>query len=573
MKEPIVSFFLVIQLQSDREFHISKQCLEQYLNSEIYDKNIETVNLGYSGYALYDEWLEYLRWGKTLQPDMVVITLSSNDVELYRIPGENQFYTFWNDDSVHLLYFKLMISDIHDYLKEHNIPLVIAYFSNIKMDIHLKAWNIIKELCEQYNINVVNISSTKDDECEGKTLVVSEVDSHLSGYSNHLAAVRLKDYLLNNGFITKTQSFLQSELYHNLILHTSESIKFGNRPEFVFYRLKQILQDKDNIIHDSNEDRFLSLNNEAGRFFTENIKLLFLEAYAEVLKMDSNTIFSHFESMIHTINRISKNLFVLRKNLADRTLSYTPYPNPKKKSMKIKDTISSKLSKYLEDLKIVGDMFCSPFDSNINEFSEHLADLAKRKKWAYSTIRKFLDDYVLNIRYILDLIECYDSLLKEYNPEAGQLDNIDKTFYGLLEEFLNIFGIIEYIIELCKIEKMISLNNFAVVKNPILDCTIDLKCNIPKCLIKVQLDSIIPFYSTICCSNYVFGDSNIHTYYFQFPIFALGKIRVILLGHGDFEFDAVKLYIKGDNQIILKKENFKETQKNVFDSNVIFTKF
>ncbi|MEW6534263.1 MAG: SGNH/GDSL hydrolase family protein [Candidatus Auribacterota bacterium] len=542
---------------------------EKHLNQAIYDKNIECVNLCGSGYAIYDEWLEYVRWSYSLQPDMIVLTMSCNDLELYRLPTETLNY--WNEDSIFLPYFKAVLKDIQQYVTENNLPFILAYYTYMSSDTHIKAWHIIQNICDQYGIQAVNLSSGKNDtdKEEEKKIYISEVDTHLSAYYSDIAAKRLNDFILNNGVIFNNR-ISHDDLYKNLLSCASASLKYGCRPEYVFHRLKTLLLCKNNLIPDPNEERFMSFQHEADKYFTENIKLLFFEAYAEVLKSTPETV-SYLNSLILTINRISKKLFVLEKNLADETLPYIPYESKKTLNIKILDKITAKLYSWLEDFKVLKERFFTPSNSILEEFSDYRSEISHRMKQASSVTSPFWNDCILHMNHVLHLANQYIRVSTDHQLAFESSSKLINTSQSILEEFLNFFELLESTIELLKLKKMISLSKFDIIEYPVSYCTIELACNMNKGIIRAELSSITPFYRTISDSHYIIGDGIPHTYTFVFPLFTLGKIKILFYGHDDIEFDHMKLYINNDRQITLRKETFHKEDKNMYDSGIIFT--
>ncbi len=559
--------------------------LEEFLNCKIYDKEIEVVNLGTSGFSIYDEWVEYLRKGDKLEADMVIITLAAHDVELFVSPRNSRDNDFLNEDNIiNLQYFELILSDISNYSKKNNLPIVIAFYDFfVPPNVKRKAFSTIKNLTDEYNIDCINISNAIDKDflfSDNEDFHISTVDHHPTAYATEQAANRLGEYILNNGSLNNEELHIKEDIfYKNLIINAETTRQLGNKPEMVLYRLKKLFSDKHKAYENSrlsngsliNKDEMFYLKEEIQNILPDNIRLLFIEAYAEILKRDTiriNSLLNHADLLI---TRFLKNIFVQEKNLENENLKYFPYKkiNQKNMNLKILNSLLSKSMDWKNGFDESNAIFLRSITSSYNEFDGFVRDFNIRRDLACKTICSFWDNAISIIDDFSDTLSSFDLLVKKYNPKFNT-EEPGKTFLGLMEDIITVFESIESLVEVINLKKIASLRNFDVVDKPVCNCVINFRSDASKGQLRLQLNSLVPHYSTIIQSHWLIGDGEFHSYQFEVPLFTLGKIQLIIFGQGDLDFEDMKIYINENRQITLKKENFTKVADNIYDSGLIF---
>lgn len=555
--------------------------LEEFLNARIYGKEIETVNLGQSGFSIYDEWLQYTRWAKNMDPDMVIISLSNNDLELYRLPGERVTQTYWENGSIHLQYFKLVFEHISEFCEKTGIPVIIAFFEFNDNDIKQKAWSAIKELCENHGIDLINISNgiEKDFLYDEHNLLVNKTDGHPSAYASEKAALRLGEKILEKGYLDqyiKPDADVK-KLFRQLAENSAQSYRHGNRPEISLFRLNHLFEEKykkpalSNIIEPETLNDLLKIKNEVSHVYHDSLKVLFLEAYAQVLINDSPRIYDFLYNIDMIMTRLAKNIFIHTKNLEHKNLAYFPYNNITKSSFntKVISKLTSVLNRWISEFEESKEKFLNNTVSAINELEVYTADINTRKTVSGLAINKIWDNALVLIGNFAQLLLSIEDLYNKYKPELFTQEP-GRTFIGLLDDSIKIFEQIEVLIEVLNLKKIVSLNNFDIDK-PVCNFLISLKSNAPKAQLRVQLNSHIPYYQTITESHWLIRDDQPHIYKSQFPLFALGNIQLLIYGHGNIDFEYLKIFINENRQITLNKDNFRQTGDNTFESGLIFT--
>lgn len=553
--------------------------LEQTLNRMVINKEIEVVNLGNSGFSIYDDWLQYTLWEKKFEPDMVILTLSNNDLELYRLPGERHVQAFWDNDSIHLQYFKLIFDDIAAYITANSIPVTVAFFEFNDNLIKHKAWSEIKKLCADYNIDLVNISNgiEKDFLYDEHNLLVNNADGHPSAKAAKKAAEKLAKHIFEKGYLDnyKQPHLSGKELFASLMENARQSLRAGAMPEIVLYRLYSLMTAKlyaRNGINDGDffkTDEFLNIKKQIESIYQDNIKTLFIEAYAQLLKTGSVDIHNVLYNAYILFTRLAKNIFVLKKNLRYATLKYFPYKDAETENInpKIINKISEKLNGWLNDLCESEKRFFAMPTPSCAQLDLFAGDLQARKKESQKTVNKIWDNTAQLINSFIESLSLFNELLEKYDP-LNCSEEPHKTFMGIIRDILKVFEELERLIEVLNLNKIKSLTNFGF--EPVCSCVAHIKSSATKAQLRIQLDSSVPYYAPIIESHWLIGDGESRSYKFLFPLFTLGKIELIIFGQGNIEFEYLQMYINENRRITLKKENFRQTGDNRFESGMIF---
>lgn len=547
--------------------------LEEYLNRKVYAQEIEVVNFSSAGFSIYDEWLEYLRIGENLEPDMVIITISSHDAEFFRLPeGSKGVEHFWDADSINLQYFKLIIKEISDFSKINKLSVIITFCDYfVPIDLKKKAYSKIMRLCEENNLDFLNISNCIEEDflyTDNEKLYISKVDRHPSAYAIERAANRLGEYILNKGYLNNNEEFI---LPKNLLINAEESRQNGNKPEIVLYRLRKLLTDKYHKKPFMPNDEFLYSIEEIKNISKYNVALLFIEAYAEILNNDSNRILTILYNAYVSFGRLSKNFYFHEHNLVDNNLKYFPSKRIKGKNFnpKIVDSLSSKLAQWLWEFYESKDRFFKKQTTSFDELSGFINDLNIRSKKAQLSISDLWDNIIILITQFLELLSSLKLLINKYQPTDYSKEPW-RTFLGLTEEAITTFDGLETLIGVLHLKKIVSLKNFDIVDKPVANCVVHIRSNVPKAYVVLQLESKIPNYRLIRASHWLLNDGKFHSCQFQFSLFTLGKIEITIHGQGDIDFEYMKIYINENRQITLKKENFTQVADNRYDSGFIF---
>ncbi|MFH0921480.1 MAG: SGNH/GDSL hydrolase family protein, partial [Fibrobacterota bacterium] len=232
--------------------------LETLLNQTLWDRDIEVINLGVSGYSFSDAYNRYLRIGQRFKPDNVVFIVCDNDAELFSINylkaqgktvsyGEHIAET-WNPNGIHFPYFQRAIMAMAQNLVRADIPVTVAFYwmydDNAPPFKRSEVVGRLKALCESVGINFVDLSAEftgTESATHRPELKVNAADGHPSARAHEIAAYRLARYFIKRLPIASDMVPHERQIIQNLWNNAEERLASGYRSDYVLSVLHHAL--------------------------------------------------------------------------------------------------------------------------------------------------------------------------------------------------------------------------------------------------------------------------------------------------------------------------------------------
>ena len=547
--------------------------LETILNETAPDLHVETINDAVAGYSLYDEWNRFMLRGHRYKPDLLIIIIDENDAELVtyktqcnrgkKITYREHVDNSWKEGSICLPHFKAEMENIHRQSMSLNIQVIIAFYRISKLPKARRSASIIEGLCNKYEIGFVDLSTeywSKMKNDKDKRFWVSEADGHPSSLAHKIAAQKLSNFILEN-IDTKIATHKQSKCIGNQNTLFEILLKMHNNGydhEYILYHLHQLLCLKqksnlsceyENCEHNENDlQNTLSLLSSISQY---NYNLLFWEAYNRILNKNCEKFYDHFAIFDINISRQSKSLFFISNvfiNKSIKLVSYFHEVNPA-------DFDLLRLKQTLDQLS-----FCS---QQLYEADGSLLSTMGKLKNVHplSDFVRILDiNMISNIKNIffywnqIDLyMKSFISLLNEFidsyerhhyrNDIVVENEQIWRLFLGIGKSINDVASImINHVYPLLNLSR-VAMPKSNSLKKPVthLKITIAGKAEEPFVL-WAQTKAEIPARRPISDLKYLFCDGKMHTYYFEFPLFFLGKLSFLIEAKNDVFIEEISIY-------------------------------
>ncbi len=550
--------------------------LENILNETAPDLHVEAINDAVAGYSLYDDWNRFVLRGHRYKPDLLIIVVDENDAELVtyqtrsnigrKITYREHVDSSWKEGSTYLPHFEAEMENIHIQSMSLSIPVIIAFYRISKSPSTRRSVSIIEGLCNKYEIGFVDLSTeywSKLKNDKDKRFWVSEADGHPSSLAHKIAAQKLSSFILENIF-TKIVPQKQSEGIGNtntLFENFFEMQKKGYDHEYLFYQLHRLLclKQKNNLSREykgdnpkeNNLQNTLSLLSSISQY---NYNLLFWEAYNRILNKNCEKFFDHFQLFDTNITRLSKALFVISNIFIDKSLawvSYYPEVNPTDFDLNVLKQTLNQLPFCSQQLSEADDAHSSIMEKLTNVHPDHpLSEFVRLlDKNMNSTIKNiffYWNEHDIYLKSITTLLkEFIDNFEKHHyrNDIVVENEQIWRVFLGIGKSINDIALIL-----INNVHPLLNLSRVAMpksnsLKKPVtrLKITIAGKAEEPFVL-WAQTIAEVPARRPISDLKYLICDGEMHTYYFEFPLFFLGKLSFLLEAKNDVFIEEISLY-------------------------------
>ena len=168
-------------------------CAERYLNEAYGGWPVEAVNLGVSGYNIWNSWLAFKRTPQVY--DAIILTLCNNDAQLFErtfgVAYENRV-PLWDKEHFFNKLITACFDDISTFVKTQNIPIAVCYYNFWAAKEQVRIGQIIGDLCDSHGIPFVDFfSHFTERSLPLADLMVSEGDYHPSKLAHDAAARHL----------------------------------------------------------------------------------------------------------------------------------------------------------------------------------------------------------------------------------------------------------------------------------------------------------------------------------------------------------------------------------------------
>ena len=578
--------------------------LEIILNEAHTANHVEVINGAVAGFSIYDEWNRFVLKGHRYNPDLLIIVLDDNDAELISYPTlrnhggkityKEHVENCWRDGSPHLPHFIAEMENINRQSLKLSIPIILAFYRISTSPAKRRSVSIIEELCSRYNMGFVDLSTEYWDsirEKKNSKYWVSEADGHPSSLAHRIAAEKLSHYITKINLISdKSEIKGNGTPLHNFLLnHSLEMHKKGYSEEYLYYHLHHILNMKcvsgfkfEEEVTSSHQENHLRKSltylSELSQF---NYHLLFWEAYGRVLSNNRDDFFDPFQYIDVNIANIAKALFIFSNVLLDRSLAWVNYyPETKPSEFDITESIKTVnfLANFSRQLSDAGNILSSFSESPLIVDSDHpLGHFSHLMQIRRINITKSIFSYWKELDNFLTslivLFEEFISLFKEYYHG----DSIDLEKDSLWRSFLGIGKALNDL-AVFVINKMQPFMNFPRlppscsngIKKPVTCLKITLAAEAEEpFVVWVQTSSAVPERRPLSDLKYLICDGKMHDYYFEFPLFFLGKLSILFETKTDVFVEELLLYNNPDEVTAVSFPHKITPESNQFEASEI----
>jgi len=175
--------------------------LEKALNAAVWDHQFEVVNGAVGRYSVYSAWHRYKNKFSRYAADLVILSLSKNDAELYeqyetldaseqQMTGQEYHAHCYREDGPHFPYVKAMLQDVAS-MSERGGPQVVITFYDIGAEPRSYGIGPLQRACAEVGLPFVDLSEDFSSPVPSMNMMVSEADSHPSPLAHSMAAQRL----------------------------------------------------------------------------------------------------------------------------------------------------------------------------------------------------------------------------------------------------------------------------------------------------------------------------------------------------------------------------------------------
>jgi hypothetical protein len=164
---------------------------------------VEAVNLGLSGYNLWNSWLAFKRAPQVY--DGVVLALCNNDADFfgrsYHVSYPEPHETRWEDTHPCGQAVARCFDDIAAFSKEQGLPVAVIYFNSLGTQGQMRVGEIIGALCVSRGLCFIDtLFHYRDRNLARADLIVSAVDFHPSATAHEAVGRHLAATLRRHGW-------------------------------------------------------------------------------------------------------------------------------------------------------------------------------------------------------------------------------------------------------------------------------------------------------------------------------------------------------------------------------------
>jgi lysophospholipase L1-like esterase len=168
-------------------------CAERYLNEVLGGWPVEAVNLGVSGYNIWNAWLAFKREPQVY--DAIVLTLCNNDMQLFERTFGVEYEDrapLWEPEHFFRGLIAACFDDISTFSSAQKIPIAVCYYNFWAAKEQVRIGQVIDGLCASRGIPFVDFfSHFAERNLTLADLMVSEGDYHPSKLAHDAAARHL----------------------------------------------------------------------------------------------------------------------------------------------------------------------------------------------------------------------------------------------------------------------------------------------------------------------------------------------------------------------------------------------
>lgn len=569
--------------------------LEMLLNGAVWNLPIEVINEGHCGYSIHDEWSQFLQRGYRYQPDLIVWFLCDNDAELFGVQEDyvQHVKECWDENGVHLPYFRLAFKDISAHIKSLGIPLIVSFYYIYDNPIREKCSRIIKSICEMNGIEFIDLSvafSGGSSAHINNTMRVSEIDGHPSEQAHQIAAQGLARYLIKNNVIAQRNNVLlgESELHDSLLKNAEEMLQAGYPADYSLYRLSQLLEWKRESrirphlaeeIQVSDEE-FSELFSHVKGIFDLSVELLYWQSYAHVLKVSEEQFLAECLKIDSLIQSIKKTIFLTEKNLNNPELSYNIYEKrPLPEDWECIDHISElqmELDRWLSELSKVQAL---KFDEK-PLYKRKLNGLYEEVNYGFRSVKNYINNYWNECdRIIKACQQCLSTYLSMRRMVKGKSsESCDRhALFAIEVDIHHLIKLVKLTIDMITLEP-ISRFRLPALRQPVTNVSVRLSGRSAKAFnLTVCIHSVVPDYPLMQDFRIAFNDGYMHTYKIDFPLFLCGRIAIRIdrpgekvLANEEFNIEDIQVGYDQGYQLTIKKDELKVDEHGYITTPVIW---
>jgi hypothetical protein len=208
--------------------------LEQVLHHDFPQELFACINFGHEGWNLWNSLLH----NEAIYPeggcDLLILSLCSNDCEIYGCGGliySQDKPLHWEDDLLHSLVDR-GLEAFKDYTQRHAIPALIIYYE-VYISAFMPIRDTLKKLCAKHGIPYLNVTQAMHEthHLPLESLRVSSADGHPSALYHQLAA-RLISAEINR--LHLLQNPPQDDVVDRLSTAAQSMLDDGYDPQTVF---------------------------------------------------------------------------------------------------------------------------------------------------------------------------------------------------------------------------------------------------------------------------------------------------------------------------------------------------
>ncbi len=552
---------------------------------------MEVINESNCGFSFYD-YKEVLNIrGRRHDPDLSILILCANDTELFQADDnyEDHVRKNWEEDGDIFPYFEVSFKEFCETSQSLEHQTIIAYYDLTNSEAESAYSSKLGELCLENGMRFIDISrGFKDMSIE--SLRVNETDGHPSALAHKIAAKELARYLISEKLISEGEDgfYSEAELYEKIEADAEEMHLAGyplhdivdatrNLMEIKRNSRKRMKLSEENLL---NETEFGKLTGRWESLRQTSWKLLYLEAYAASLEINGSLFSSESKAIENVYRNAAKKLHVIKSNLKNGINRYFPYDSDETDDAGIISDLVVNAGKLEEQKEKLTKLLSGTgeFMSEVNMLSENVAEadgynvlneeLHARLTRVHTSISGFLDESVMLTQSVGEMI----SSLLQLPDEIAHDDHHSNaaTYLSLLSgDLIKLSEMTMNCLKYLSIENVgigdISENCEATVKT-----VIKMKCKASKgAALMVNLNSIVPHIQYYFDQVSINLDNQLHTYYFNLPLYFLGAIRIWTTGTKEVQLEKVEIYLNDKHKIKFSGNSISIDDKGAFNSPLV----
>ncbi|RJO63472.1 MAG: SGNH/GDSL hydrolase family protein [Myxococcales bacterium] len=539
--------------------------LERLLNRGLWDRHIEVVNGGVSGYALYDGWLRFIHRLHRYRPDQVAVILCDNDAELFSVnvlrqmgrtvDYERHVEACWKEDGAHFPYFLLTLSDMSAEMKRLGVPLTLAYYDVYGKPVNSVIARRIAQACEACGADFVDLSADftgASSAYKNTSFRIGDEDGHPSAAAHGVAAQRLARFLAARHFPADSLPAAERHVWDHLIRQTADSIQAGYPREQALSRLAALLDAKHGgkprarLLDDLREsDQALADLMQGMRALADGeARLQAWEAYAIALGYWRQPFFERRAELDALSRAVYRGLLVLEKQLENPSLGYVRYFDPDPgcrpgdvlRTFASQQGLSAALSGGTQGLQaLLRETFPggAPLDPLRDSAWLH------RINQAAARIQPFWRELETAGNSLETLFGMYQSLGEKL--AASSSPETLAAYDGLAVPLRQLLASHEHWSRLVRLPDENPTPSDKLAR-PVTTCTVHLKSNAAEPFtLWVQATPLSPPQRPISDMRWMRRDGQTHAYRFEFPRFLFGQVSLQINPLGEAELEKVEI--------------------------------